>query len=121
MNVTRLILTALLPLVISAPTFAEHKHHSRDKHPRAYDHSKLKHSVRKADQHYHKRQHESVSHHQHKPSYQVYSDYTVYRSGNHHKHHRYEHQLSYNYDRRQTYRLIAGAIVLNEVLHHVHH
>ena len=121
MSVTRLILTALLPLVISAPTFAEHKHHSRDKHPRAYDHSKLKHSVRKADQHYHKRQHESVSHHQHKPSYQVYSGYTVYRSGNHHKHHRYEHQLSYDYDRRETYRLIAGAIVLNEVLHHVHH
>ena len=121
MSVTRLILTALLPLVISAPTFAEHKHHSRDKHPRAYDHSKLKHSVRKADQHYHKRQYESASHHQHRPSYQVYSDYTVYRSGSRHKHKRYDHRLSYNYDRRETYRLIAGAIVLNEVLHHVHH
>ena len=119
MNVTRLILAALLPVVISAPTFAEHKHHSLDKHPRA--HHQLKHSVHKANQHYQIHQYDSVSHHQHKPSYQVYSDYTVYRSGSRHMHHRYDHRFSYNYDRRETYRLIAGAIVLNEVLHHVHH
>ena len=82
----------------------------------------------KSERHYrsHRR---SVKHYQHQHSYYRYPGRTVYRTVKHYRAHRdshrynrrYEHRLSYNEQRRDAYRLIAGTIALNEVLHHLHH
>ena len=130
MNTIKWILPALLSLVFASNSFAgHHSHQYKSGHP----HSKNKYAVHKAGHHYREAHHKPAEHHQHQQNYEKHPGYKVYRSGKHrtayrddrrydHRYkHRYEHRLSYDYDRRDTYRLIAGAIVLNEVLHHVHH
>ena len=126
MFTTKLILTGLLALIISTTAFAEHKHQSQQ---RGVHHQvKFKAWGHKADRHYrsHRR---SAKHYHHKHNYHRYQGRTVYRTVKHYRAHRdshrynrrYEHRLSYNEQRRDAYRLIAGTIVLNEVLHHLHH
>ena len=88
----------------------------------------------KQEQHRHGQyKQEQHKHGQYKQSYQRYPGRTVYRSVKYYPTYRgvqryernyqrnYQHHLSYDDERRSTYRLIAGAMVLNEVLHHVHH
>lgn len=132
----KLILTGLLALIFSTTAFADHKHQARHKnqHHHQYQQKSTHHQVKnkhrghKAERHY-RSHHESAEHYQHKQSYHRYPGRTVYRAVKHHPVHRdtdrydrrYEHQLSYSDQRRDAYRLIAGTIVLNEVLHHLHH
>ena len=126
MNTIKWILPALLALVFASNTFAGHHSHQ---YKSGHQHSKHKHAVHKAEHRYRDAYRKPAEHHQHQKNYENHPGYKVYRSGKHHTayrddrryDHRYEHRLSYDYDRRDTYRLIAGAIVLNEVLHHVHH
>lgn len=136
MPTTKLLLTGLLALVFTTTAFAEHKHDARDKkqHQRQHQHQspqyqvKYKHRGHKAERHYSVHR-ESAGYYPQKQSYHRYSGRTVYRAVKHHPKHRdthrydrrYEHRLAYDYDRRDAYRLIAGTIVLNEVLHHLHH
>ena len=126
MNTIKWILPALLVLVFASNTFAGHHSHQ---YKSGHQHSKNKHAVHKAEHRYRNAHHKPTEYHQHQQNYEKQPGYKVYRSGKHRTayrddrryDHRYEHRLSYDYDRRDTYRLIAGAIVLNEVLHHVHH
>ena len=126
MNTMKWILPTLLSLVFASNTFAgQHSHQDKSGH----QHSKHQHTVPKAGHHCREAHHKPAEYHQHQQNYENHPGYKVYRSGKHrtayrddHRYdHRYEDRLSYDYDRRDTYRLIAGAIVLNEVLHHVHH
>ena len=131
MRITSLVLLTLLSLVLPATVFAEHKqpghHHSVQN----------KHAVHKTEHHLHRGSDDSgdsESNHtiaQHPHSYQVYSNYKVYRTvkrGAAHPKRHYghndphdEHRLAYDNVRHPAYRLIAGSIVLNEVLHHGRH
>lgn len=126
MFITKLILAGLLALIVSTTAFAEHKHQSQQ---RGVHHQvKYKDWGHKTERHY-RSHHGSAKHYQHKHSYHRYPDRTVYRTVKHHPAHRdshrydrrYGHRLSYNDQRPDAYRLIAGTIVLNEVLHHLHH
>ena len=137
MAITKLILTGLLTLVFATTALAEHKHRHSQKnqyqHPSAHHQAKYKHGGHKAG-HHGSVHHQSAEHYQqkqeqHKYSYQRYPGRTVYRTVKYHPTYRdvqryeynYQHHLSYDDEHRSTYRLIAGAMVLNEVLHHVHH
>lgn len=141
MAFTKWVLTGLLTLVFATTALAGHKH--RDSHKNQYQpagahqQAKCKHGGHKAGHHanlhYLSAEHSQHKHGQYKQSYQRYPGRTVYRSVKYFPTYRdvqryernyqrnYQHHLSYNYERRSTYRLIAGAMVLNEVLHHVHH
>ncbi|MBQ0721036.1 MAG: hypothetical protein KBT88_03625 [Gammaproteobacteria bacterium] len=139
MAVSKQLFAALLTLVFATSAFAEHKHHSghknqhkhADKHRSAHHQVTGKHLGHRAEQRYYDAHREPAVHQsqQHRQSYQRYPGRTVYRSVKRHSAHRderrydhgYEHRRSYSNERRDTYRLIAGAIVLNEVLHHIHH
>ena len=138
----KLILTSVL-LLFSSIVFAEHKHHVthknhyRDTHPqnRTLHQDKSKQwAAHKIARHY-RSHHGSADKdqqykHQHKQSYHRYPGRTVYRAVKSHSayrdthhHDRHDHRFSYEYEdrRHDAYRLIAGTIVLNEVLHHLHH
>lgn len=122
MNTIKWLLPALLSLVFASNTFAgHHSHQNMSRH----ENSKHKHVVYIAGHHRHDVQHKPAEYHQHQQNYEKHSGFKVYRSGKHRQSyrddHRYKHRLSYDYNRRDTYRLIAGAIVLNGILHHVHH
>lgn len=141
MAFTKWVLTGLLTLVFATTALAGHKH--RDSHKNQYQpadahqQAKCKHGGHKAGHHanlhYLSAEHSQHKHGQYKQSYQRYPGRTVYRSVKYYPTYRgvqryernyqrnYQHHLSYDDERRSTYRLIAGAMVLNEVLHHVHH
>jgi len=137
MAITKLLLTGLLTLVFATTALAEHKHRDSHKnqyqHPSTYHQAKYKHGGHKAGYHSNihpvSAEHYQHKHEQHKHSYQRYLGRTVYRTVKYHPTYHdlqryersYQHRLSYDDERRSTYRLIAGAMVLNEVLHHVHH
>ena len=140
---------ALLSLMLSAAAFASHQHHSKyrqqsahhqakykhSEHDRSeYAHSTSKHSKVKHSKYAHQRQYYGIEHRSAlHSSRNVYSHpgYKFYLSGKHHHGERYAARDRYEYDRhaydrhdqerREFYGLLVGAIVLNEVLHHVRH
>jgi len=128
MHYPRLTVITLLSLVFSTAAFAGHKQ------PSHHHQAKYQHPAHKLEHRHHKAGHEqSHPEYRHPQSVQVYSDYKVYRTVKHRSAHRHQprygysdgyddrRRLAYGTEWRDTYRLIAGAIVLNEVFHHVHH
>lgn len=137
---------ALFSLMLSTTVFAGHQHPSKHRqhhdhhqskykhseHDRSeYRHSKFQHSTFKHSKYAHKHSYYGTEHRPtgHASNYYKHPGYKLYLSGKHHHHgerhviyarDRHEHDR-HIHDRRELYGLVAGAIVLNEVLHHARH
>lgn len=135
----KVVLTNLLALLFSTTVFAEYKHHvaHKNQYRHAYHHGKSLHqekskqwAAHKIERHYRSHrgfvennQKHQLSYHRHpgRTVYRAVKSHSTYRDTHHHD--RHDHRFSYEYEDRRydAYRLIAGTIVLNEVLHHLHH
>ncbi|OUS13247.1 hypothetical protein A9Q89_03230 [Gammaproteobacteria bacterium 53_120_T64] len=133
MNLTKLIAVVLLSTLFSISSYAKHPHplnHQRatvSPHAEIYHHSVKRHAVKhrysgyQSTHLYHQFHSESSYQYQfrHHLNYRSYPGYKRYRSGKPRSLDSQQHRD--NDYRRGNYRLIAGALVLSEALHHVRH